>query len=188
MKKALFFLFLIYTQSLYSQKSNDSQLIFCTIGGGVYDGEKSGGLDGLISLDFQKKSYQWKIRYVGVTEFNLFGPNPPENYNDIGVLYGRVSNYKNIQLSISGGFGLVTGNRRGAYLYTPPGWFSSPEYEKKQIFTLGIPLEAEINYNPFKFLGLGFAVYANINPENSFWGINLMWKFGKVKRNRNFIQ
>ena len=189
MKVVLFILFLIYAQSLYSQKSNDStKLIFGTIGAGAFDAENSTGIAGQISLDFQKKHNQWKIRYIGGSEFNLFGPSPPESFNDIGVLYGRVANYKNIQFSISGGLGIVTGIMRGAYITTPPGWFSSPEYEKRSYFTYGIPLEAEFSYNPLKFLGLGVAVFANINPESSLWGINIMWKVGKVRPDRKLIK
>jgi hypothetical protein len=189
MKKVLLFLFLIYAQSLYSQKTKDSNnLIFGTIGVGGFDSKHSGGIDGLLSLDFQKKHNQWKIRYIGATEFYIFGPSPPESFNDIGVLYGRVANYKDIQFSISGGLGIVTGIMRGAYIPSSSGFFPSSEYEKRPFFTYGIPLEAEFSYNPLKFLGIGFAVYANINPESSLWGIHVMWKIGKLKPNRNFIQ
>ena len=189
MKSVLFFLFLIYAQSLYSQKSNDStHLIFGTIGIGAFDAENSGGIDVQFSLDFQKKHNQWKIRYIGATEFYIFGPSPPETFNDIGVLYGRVANYKDIQFSISGGLGIVTGIMRGAYITSTPGWFSFPEYEKRHFFTYGIPLEAQFSYNPLKFLGIGATVFANINPESSFWGINFMWKIGKVRQKRNSIQ
>ena len=189
MKKVLFILLIIYTQSLYSQKSNDStHLIFGTIGIGAFDAEHSGGIDAQFSLDFQKKHDQWKIRYIGASEFNLFGPSPLETFNDFGVLYGRVANYKDIQFSVSGGFGIVTGVMRGAYITSTSGFFSFPEYEKRQFFTYGIPLEANFSYNPLKFLGVGLTVFANINPESSFWGINFMWKIGKVRQKRNFIQ
>jgi hypothetical protein len=77
---------------------------------------------------------------------------------------------------------------RGAYITSSPGWFSFSEYEKRQFLTYGIPLEAEVNYNPLNFLGVGFAVFANINPESSFLGINLMVKIGKVKQSRNLIK
>ena len=186
MKIVVFILLLIYAQSLYSQKTIDSTLlIFGTGGVGGFDTEKTGGIDAQFSIDFQKKHDQWKIRYIGGSELNLFGPTPNETFNDIGVLYGRVANYKNIQFSISGGLGIVTGIMRGAYLSSSPGFFSFSKYERRPYTTYGIPLEAEFNYNPFKFLGLGVIVFANINPESSFWGINFMWKIGKVRQKRN---
>ena len=189
MKKTLFFLLLIYAQSLYSQTTSDSShLLFSTLGFGSYRGEKSSGLDFQLSLDYQKKNYQWKFRYIGASEFQLFGPDPPESYNDIGVLYGRVANAQNIQLSLSGGLGIVAGTMRGDYISSSGVLFPSSQYETKHVFTVGIPLEAAINYNPFKSFGLGFAVYANLNAVNSFWGINLMFKVGTVKHIRRVNQ
>ena len=47
--------------------------------------------------------------------------------------------------------------------------------------TIGLPLEAQLFWRSFRFIGIGLYGYANINPEESFAGATLNIQIGKLR-------
>lgn len=147
------------------------------LGLGAFDSRLAG------STGISLLSYQTGIRIVSIrnnieVSIVLFGhsPSPEESVWDIGILYGIIAKGSYGSASISGGVSLVGGIRRGKPL---PG--SSYRYEELSFKTVGIPIEAQLFFTPFSFLGVGFYGFANLNLEKSFWGALLCLQVGKLK-------
>jgi hypothetical protein len=182
MRNLLFAVLLISFHPIYSQTSDDSITKFwVTDGVGVYYSSSSEGFGFNVSADYLKNQNYWKLRYIRISEFYIFGPNPSELFNDIGLLYGRVTKSKIIRLSISGGIGVLAGTMRGAFLHSGTGWFPSDVYEHKHILTPTIPLELELSLIPIKYIGVGIAGFANLNFENSMVGFMIKIEFGRIR-------
>ncbi|MGD8778804.1 MAG: hypothetical protein PVH88_07560 [Ignavibacteria bacterium] len=91
--------------------------------------------------------------------------------NDYSLLYGRVLFSSTALFSVGGGIGIVTGKRS-------KGLFS----EKKEIkTTIALPLETQLFWRPFRFLGLGLYGFANINSEESFAGGTFSLQVGLLR-------
>jgi hypothetical protein len=75
----------------------------------------------------------------------------------------------------------VGGVRRGRFLGSGGGWFGPSYYESLSFTTVGIPLEAQVFFTPFSFLGIGMCGFANLNPEKPYAGALLCLKIGKLR-------
>lgn len=184
MKNLLIFIFLISFPSIYCQTSNDNNnnKLWGTLGIGGYYLSSSNGLAFNIGGDYLKNKNYWKLRLICDIEFNIFGPEPPEQYYDIGLLYGKFINTKIIRLSLSGGLGVLGGVKRGAFLYRNPGFLGSDFFEKKLIFSPSVPLEIDLSLVPTKHFGIGISGFANLNFENTLVGFIINLKFGKLDK------
>jgi hypothetical protein len=107
------------------------------------------------------------LRAAGTGE--LFG----KSVGDYGLLYGIT--LKQEQVFISGGVGLAYVEGTISH-----GLFSSRPPEKIGP-TIGIPVEAQLFWRPFSFLGIGLYGFANLNPEEPFVGATLSFQFGKLR-------
>lgn len=142
-------------------------------------GGSTHGLTGQISLSVQNGIHLITLRYVSNTEFNIMGPTPSESVWDISILYGRSWESRLAMASISGGLGLVGGIRRGDYIRSN-GWFSST-YQKCPFSTVGFPVDIQLFWLPFRFLGFGIQGFANLNSEESFYGFVLGLQVGRLR-------
>lgn len=118
------------------------------------------------SFSYQTGKHLISMRYVFNDESQIMGYASSEKVWDIGVIYGRSAKASYGLASISGGIGLVGGNRR-------------PHYET--FLTIGIPVEGQLFLRPLSFLGIGIYGFANLNPEKSFVGALLCVQIGKLK-------
>ena len=185
MKFKLLFIFLI-TINLFNSYSQDSipkvKKYWIDSGIGVtneIDNENYIALN--LSLNYiQGKSF-YKLRLLGVSEFNIFGQS--ENTLTIGGLTGKHYSSKFFQISFLGGLGItfneeLTDNVIGR---TGSGWFSSSIYETRKSTLISIPLEIEFIFKPIKFYGLGFSLFADINSKKPSFGIMFKSGFGKFR-------
>ena len=105
------------------------------------------------------------LRAVGTGE--LFG----KSVGDYGLLYGRTLKQEQVFVSVGVGLAVVEGT-------ISHGLFSNKE---KIGPTIGIPVEAQLFWRPFRFLGIGLYGFANLNPEEPFVGATLSFQFGKLR-------
>jgi hypothetical protein len=134
------------------------------IGGGSV-GEEGGS--GNLNVNYQIGRNLLSGRIIGCGE--LFG----RTLNDYSFLYNRVFNSSALLISFGGGLGIVTG-------HISHGLFSDEDPEEIAPI-IGLPFEARLFFRPLSFLGLGLFGFANINEEESFYGITLSLALGKMR-------
>jgi hypothetical protein len=164
-KRVLFFIMLLgifntIAKGQDSIKTTPKNLFWGSVGFGVYAGGGSG--------NYLHNKDLFTVRYYG----NIAGQGDL-SYEDKSVLYGRIFSNKNrdILLSASIGLGIIN---------ITEGVFLGPMLKVKQNL-LNVPIEAQIIFIPFKYMGIGLKAFANINSYNvSGWGL-LTLQFGKLK-------
>jgi hypothetical protein len=141
----------------------------CMVSGGFgnnsadyFDGPSLG-----MSFSTRKNKGLVSFRFLYNEEMIFLRTSPLEMVWDVGVLYGRIARTSYGFASISGGFGLVGGVRRGSFTDLSNYTF---HYEKHSYNTIGIPFEGQLFWTPYHFIGFGIYGFANINPEKSFFG------------------
>ncbi len=172
--------FTLFQGNLFSQDtSNNIKESRYWLNAGL--GASSSGLSGGLSISYQP---DWKfisLRFINSSRYGegwLGGNTTSENIWDIGALYGLIAKGKYGYASISGGVSLVGGNKHGEFLGII-GWINT--YEKIPILTIGIPLEGQLFFTPFSFLGIGINGFANLNPNRSFSGVLISLQVGKLR-------
>jgi hypothetical protein len=129
------------------------------------------------SFSYSYKKNIFTIRYLKASEFR-FDPggtnydDPALSLKEIGVLYGRSSRNKQLLFSILAGIGLVNGIDRGKQI-------EYNKYEKINISTFGIPLEAKFRIELSRYVGIGGSCFGNINTKKTFFGGMLELYLGK---------
>ena len=129
-----------------------------------------------LNLNYLRSGRSYKVRYVSVKDFNidLYGSSrPPESVWDIGALYGFERPRSKGSVIFSGGVSYVGGMK---YI---PGDYDN--YERNNISTIGLPLEAQFIWSFSSGLGLSTTLFGNINSEKSFGGVTLNLIFGKLR-------
>ncbi|HPG82398.1 MAG TPA: hypothetical protein PKY55_03905 [bacterium] len=103
--------------------------------------------------------------------------SPLESLNEVALLYGKPSNNKHLHLSFTIGLGVIAGINRGKWL----GTIGSESYscEKLAYYSIGIPMELQLNSNASGSCGVGLRLFGNINFEQPIWGLALLFKIGK---------
>jgi hypothetical protein len=132
-----------------------------------------GGGGAMIGSDFTMTagaiySYQFESTILSARILGLTNENPTiqeihsatTNYKfaDYGILYGPIWHFGDWYVVVTGGIGLV----RAAY--DRPSGIST-------VTSFSVPLEAQLGYRISSTIGVGLYPYANINTEQSFWGI-----------------
>jgi hypothetical protein len=176
MKTITISIFVLYCSLLSSQTTEKTEKSYWLNSGlGIYCAPQSAGFVwNVISLQQINRTKSWKIKLMYSEELNLFGPSPSEHFYEAGFLTGRVSAGNVLRVSLHGGLGFTGGTTRGDYMYTEPVFFGASHYEKKDFFTLGIPVEAGIRAVAVKnSLELGFTAHANLNTIASQFGITM---------------
>ena len=171
-RKILFILITVtiaVSSSLFAQqeqKSSTEKYYWLNIGFGP---ASVGDDDGVFHTNI---SYQWNKNIITIRALScgeMFG----RSLNDYSLLYDRVICSNKILVSIGAGLGVVNGK-------ISHGLFSTEENETIPT-TIGLPFEAQIFWRPLKFLGIGLYGVANINSEETFYGLALGLQLGKLR-------
>lgn len=142
-------------------------------------GGSSHGISSGAIFSYRIKGNLISFRFIYNEELNILGPSPSESVWEFGLLYGINTKASYGLASISGGISMVGGVRRGKYL-SSEGWFSS-NYEKLTFMSIGIPIEGQLFWTPFSFLGVGIYAFANLNTEGSFAGALICLQLGILR-------
>jgi hypothetical protein len=99
-----------------------------------------------------------------------------DEYYDLGLLVGYAAQMGRGHWSIAVGIASVTGTYgHGLNL------FSSNESREKVPAHIGLPLEVQLFPYVSRFWGVGLYGYADVNAEQSFAGITLSLRLGKLR-------
>lgn len=111
-----------------------------------------------------------------------YGPLPYEGYSSIDLMIGKGISKKYFLIQASGGLGLTTGIKRGAFLRSEETFFGYIDYYEKDRFTaLSLPLEFDFMFKPIKWLGIGFGCFANLNTIRSYGGYMFKLSLGRLR-------
>ena len=153
--------------------------------GNYYSTGKTDGFTRNLCVNMIIDSTIYKIRLNNYQEFQLWGIDPVEQFNSLGILIGKGYSSKYIQLYFSAGFGIIDGVKRGKLLYTDIGqsWFSfnADHYEKDRFSTLSIPIEVDLLLKPIKYVGVGVSFYCDLNYKRPMYGIIFKFAIGKLR-------
>lgn len=110
------------------------------------------------------------------------GPLPHEGYTSVDLTIGKGISKKYFLFHFSGGLGITTGIKRGAFIKTEPTFFGSYDvYEKDRFTAPSIPLELELMFKPTRWLGLGFGCFGNLNTVRSYGGGAFKLSLGRLR-------
>jgi hypothetical protein len=162
----------VFSVNSYSQDTSGSveeSHYWLNMGFGISTVDMSGGA----GFSCQTGKRLISIRYTHNEDFAFLEP-VKESVWDVGVLYGiiRKSNYGLI--SASAGISIVGGYDRGERIDF------TDSYEKKNFLTFGVPLEVQLFFTPFDYVGVGINGFANLNPKKTFTGVLLCLQIGKL--------
>lgn len=177
MKYLVTILVLFSTSSVFGQSffsGNESYIITPSVGILYYKSDL--GFVAKIDFNIHSDGTQYKTNLHKFESFQLFEKTPEFEYWNFNVFYGKYTTWKAFTFSVAAGVGIISGTKRGKFLYTENkdnGWFSSSAiYEKNNFTTLNLPIEATINFNPFKYFGLNLNISGNLNSEIITYGYN----------------
>jgi len=154
--------------------------------GNYYSTSNTDGFTWNLGFNLIHDSKLYKVRFLNNKEFQLFSPDPLEEFNSVGILIGKGFSGKYIQIQFSGGLGVTSGLKRGKLLYTDPskGWFDISNlnhYDKDRYITPSIPLEIDLLVKPIKFLGLGITLFGDLNYKRPMYGLIFKFGLGKLR-------
>jgi hypothetical protein len=143
---------------------------------------------GVISI---RRGFAGEVSFEGFFDAALFpitllvdsssARTPMEHRWEAGVLYGRRWEPAHFVLSAAAGLGLAGGRRRGALLEPSPAAFEPNVYEEKSFVTVGVPLEVQVTWTPFSFLGIGIHLSGNLNVVGPFGGMGTHLLIGRLR-------
>jgi len=158
--------------SAQSEAGNDSpNLVWVTLAGGGGGGHRFWGIGGGATASYYCESGLFSVRLLGIGQITVEPSQPQTETSDVielGGMYGLSYKRPLIFLSASSGLGAVWVMQR-----SPSG--------RKRVTTVGIPLDFEAFFTPFRVLGIGVAVSGNINGKQSYAGVFFCLQLGKVK-------
>jgi hypothetical protein len=186
MKKLIILvLILIQVQIMYGQQPlAETSKYWIDAGIGNYTNfHNFGGLNWNMSINYMQNKISYKIRYLNNEEFNIYGPSPIERFKSGGILIGKsiLANYGHC--SFLGGIGIVNGVKRGKLLNTDPNTIigDGRQYERFGFTAISIPLEIDLQYSPFKYVGIGTSFYCDLNLKSPMCGFLFKIALGKLK-------
>lgn len=122
-----------------------------------------GGYAGNIGGNIQYKRVLVSYHSTSVIE-DLFG----DSVSDQGVLFGLALENTARHISVAAEFASVTVSEGGFLGVT------------EEIHVTGVPIEAQLFAKLGGVVGLGICIFAHLNPENPFGGVNLNISLGKL--------
>jgi len=174
---------LIYSQDSLNYTGSSSY--WFTLG---YGGNNIGPSDVLsYSQDSNNKLYsvRWSTSIESYKKTNTivigeWSANQDIDTWEFGLLYGVCSKTKRSLISISAGLALVEIKKTKSKTKNWILWKSENTVENiYKRMTLGIPLEAQLNFIPFKdIFGIGLFLFGNFNSEKSYYGFLFSIQFG----------
>jgi len=167
------FIFILLPNDSYPQEppfSGDYSMITPFIGFGGTVKPKRGLV--LLGIDYGKHSDNtlYKVNIQTFGEFVLFSDEKPDiRIQSLNLMIGKYKTWKLFEVSSSIGLGIVTGSKRGKYLYTKKVPDSIPSqlkyYEKDSFTNLSLPINFGATFNLFWYVGVTANYNLNINSE-----------------------
>lgn len=163
--------------------------LFLSGGYGGYYSNSSNGFSwgGDVNIHFGDRVQKCiKLRGIYSQEFNVFGPRPREEFFEFSGLIGSSLKGNLLRVSAFTGLGLFTGTERGNVTSTNPGtgWIDINDprnYESHDILTIGIPMEAGLEFIPLDQIGMSIFGFANLNLDKPMCGFIVRLELLKVK-------
>jgi hypothetical protein len=147
---------------------NPAQANESWLSGGV--GLSSAQLAMSLGFSHMSKSKVYSVRFVRSSEFpDMWGPDPREYLQDIGILFGLASRSDGeVAAIVSVGLGYVSGVSRGQKL--PTGFINLYDrYEKISFSTAALLIQTDLYATP----RFGFTIFMSINKERTWAGFLL---------------
>lgn len=134
-----------------------------------------------LSINYQEKNTLFSFRYMIITP--VFRLDNEGNISEFSPMIGFGTNKRDVSFSASGGLSLV---KFTSYSVVPaPGFQIFPSYKKEKTTNyLGLPISLMVNIPLSNRAGLGFGAIANINKQQSYYGLLGSLQFGKVRYKR----
>jgi len=187
MKKLIILIYIIIqVHNVFGQQPADKSIKYWfDIGIGNYiTTNNSGGLNWNASINLiNKKSMVYKIRYLNLEEFNLYGPSPSEKYTSGGIMIGKVYFAKYGHCAFLCGIGETGGIKRGKFIYENINilFGDGRNYESVSFSTVSIPLEVDLQYKPIKYIGIGTSFFCDLNLERPMCGFLFKIGLGRLR-------
>jgi len=183
----LYFFLTLTTISVKGQQNNkivDGYSINPKIG--FYNGFKDdAGFNGGAELNVLKNKIIYSANFYRYEEFVIFGPQPAEHFNQIGVMIGRYKGEKIFRFQVQVGLASLWGLKRTELIHKGSGIFSSDEYDSKHFFTVGLITKIGFKVIPLPFLAIGIDLQRNINLENMIYTPMISIEIGKLRSKKN---
>ena len=93
----------------------------------------------------------------------------PQEALEYSLLYGPMAQWRYGHLSLSSGLSYV---QLTHHIRISEAWDKSA-WQRKKTQTLGIPIESQLMFTPFKYFGLGIIVAGNLNSARSYASASL---------------
>lgn len=171
----LIFCFINLNESI-GQETDEVKLYWFDAGFGIGEGVSSKNNFLLnISGTLLKDGTMFTIKHSNMTEVSD-NYVPRERLWDLGFLYGKCGQIRIGMISITAGLSVVGGVKR---LISDNTKVELNLNNRNTIFTLGIPIEAQLVLKSYNSIGLGLKAFMNINPEVPFGGVTLNIYFGR---------
>jgi hypothetical protein len=177
-----FLLFLIFTASCLDASNfmdDQSHGSFIWFGGGVGTmGTADGDLFNInASINYSKNDRIFKLRGLLAEELVILGPRPNDEVWELGLLYGRRSTNGKVSVSYLAGISYTGGIYKGDLVGSD---MLNDYYEELTFETFGIPLEVQFDVNLLKYIGFSIIVYADVNPDKIYIGVNFCILIGRL--------
>lgn len=148
---------------------------------GMYNSSNNDGLAYGIEIGFMQNKLIYSVDYYRLDEFTLFGPNPSENNNQMGIMIGNYKGDQYWRMQYQAGLSVFWGNKRTNLISHGIGWFGAETYKTENFYTIGLPVKLGFKFVPFQFLAIGIDLQANINLKNSAIMPLISLEFGELR-------
>lgn len=178
-----FLLFMIFTASCLNainfREGNKPFPYHIWFGGGIGTlGTADGRLISInASINYSKNDRIFKFRSILARELVVLGPRPDDEIWELGLLYGRHSTKGKVSVSYLAGLSYTGGIYKGDLLGSD---MLNDYYEEITFETFGIPLEVQLDINALELLGFSVTLYADINPDKIYGGVNFSILIGRL--------
>lgn len=153
-------------------KEGQSDDNFIWVGGGVGSLVTADGslVNINTSINYLKNDRIFKLRGIFADELVVLGPRPNDEVWELGLLYGRHSTKGKVSVSYLAGISYTGGIYKGDLLGSD---MLNEYYEELSFETIGIPMEVQLEINALQFIGFSVIMYADINLDKIYGGVNL---------------
>jgi hypothetical protein len=180
------YLLIIFNPVCFSQQMDcNNDKYWVEIGSGtfatIYDISGIPSFPHYISANYDNGKYLYKLSFLRNEEWDVFGDLPYEKYYTGTVLLGKGISNQDFQVRFYVGIGLTGGITRGNDLNRTSGIYNQKVYERKTFMTGSVPFQVNFDYKPFKYIGFGMLLFADINLVRPYYGIALVLSIGKLR-------
>jgi hypothetical protein len=139
------------------------------------------GFGGGIALNRFIGNTIYSVEYLAFGEFTLMDPVPDDVFHHIGFMAGRYTNNTFFRIEYQGGIAPFFGKRYSESVSGTPGTPSYRYYEEEKFFTLGLAAKLGLKILPFKHMGVGLDIHANLNLKRTVFFPCFSLEIGRLK-------